>query len=153
MTPYYVKVSVGCTELIYGPSVFFAKLSICILYLRLFAPNQGFRFLTYFIITANLLIYAATTFTYGYLCIPRPSQSWRQRQSMHVCLDSSKPVNYIGGIYNIVSDLYIFILPLPVIWRLHMPLNKRIGVSSIFAVASLWVLIENAILISWLTLN
>lgn len=33
-----------------------------------------------------------------------------------------------GGVVNSVSDLLTTVLPIPIVWRLQMPLKQRIGV-------------------------
>lgn len=117
----------------YGPTIFFAKLSIFLLYLRTFGPNRSLRYLAYFGIAINLAIYLGTSFAYGYLCVPRPSETWLQSQTSNRCLEEGKPLSYIQGVFGIVSDLFIWILPLPVIWKLQMSFRKKVGVSMIFA--------------------
>lgn len=118
---------------LYGPTIFFAKLSIFLLYLRAFGPNRPVRYLTYLGIGINLAFHAGASFVYAYLCVPRPSETWLQGQTSHRCLDRATTMAYAQGIFGIVSDLFIWLLPLPVIWSLHMPLKKKVGVSAIFA--------------------
>jgi hypothetical protein len=43
------------------------------------------------------------------------------------CLNEGK-VMLGGGIINSVSDLLTTVLPIPIVWRLQMPLKQRIGV-------------------------
>lgn len=43
------------------------------------------------------------------------------------CLDEGKVV-LGGGVVNSVSDLLTTVLPIPIVWRLQMPLRQRIGV-------------------------
>lgn len=43
------------------------------------------------------------------------------------CLDEGK-VMLGGGVVNSVSDLITTVLPIPIVWRLQMPLKQRIGV-------------------------
>lgn len=38
---------------------------------------------------------------------------------------------------NFASDLYILSLPLPVIWKLHLPTKRRVGLVAIFGTGSL----------------
>lgn len=44
---------------------------------------------------------------------------------------------YINGVINIVSDFAILILPLPVIWKLQLPLSQKILLSGIFGLGLL----------------
>ncbi|MCJ1346583.1 hypothetical protein MMC31_004801, partial [Peltigera leucophlebia] len=41
-------------------------------------------------------------------------------------------MTYVQGIFNIVSDFYVLVLPLPVVWKLQLPLRKKIAVSAVF---------------------
>ena len=41
-------------------------------------------------------------------------------------------MTWAQGIYGLISDLYIFILPLPVLWGLQMSLRKKIAITAIF---------------------
>ena len=119
----------------YGLTIFFAKLSLFWLYLRIFSPNRRTRFLIYFGIGSTFAVYTGTTAYIGYLCIPRPGQSWLERAN-HQCTET-RIVNYIQGIFGLVSDIYLFVLPIPPVWQLRMPFRRRIGVFAIFATGSL----------------
>jgi hypothetical protein len=130
---------VGVSELVFGPAIFFAKLSIFLLYLRLFGPNKWTKYLTYIGIAMTFAVYTATTFAFGYLCVRRPGETWYESQTSDRCLVNSIPLYYIQGIFGLLSDLYIFFLPVPVVWRLQMPLKRRIGVMAIFATGILSV--------------
>jgi hypothetical protein len=123
---------VGVTLMVFGPAIFFAKLSIFLLYLRLFGPDKWVRYLSYAGIAASLAVYSSTTLGYGILCVRRPGDTWLETQLSDRCLAGSKPLLYIQAVFGLVSDLYIFFLPVPVVWRLQMPVRRRIGVLVIF---------------------
>ena len=38
----------------------------------------------------------------------------------------------IQGVFGLLSDVYIFILPLPSLWGLQMRLRRKLGISAIF---------------------
>lgn len=82
-------------------------------------------------IVINCLFYAATSMVFGVKCVRRPGQSWLEAASTDRCR-STVNMNYIQGIFGIVSDIYIFVLPFPVLWGLQMTLRKKVGVSGIF---------------------
>lgn len=112
-----------------GPTIFFAKLSLFWLYLRLFSPNCRTRYLVYFGIMSTFAVYTFTPVYIGYMYIPRPGQSWLERASSY---GGSARLIYFG-IFGVVSDFYLFILPIQVIWQLQLPLRKRIAILVIFA--------------------
>ena len=41
-----------------------------------------------------------------------------------------------NGIFNVISDFAILILPMPCLWKLRMPLKKKILVITVFATGS-----------------
>ncbi len=117
--------------MLYGPTVFFAKASLFLLYLRLFHPNQSTKIMIYFGMIFTLVFYAATTATFGVLCIPRSGETWMESDFSSRC-KKSIVMTYVQGIFNVVSDFYLLLLPIPVVWNLQMPLRKKIGVLTIF---------------------
>lgn len=117
--------------MVYGPAVFFAKLSLFLLYLRIFSPDRWTRVMIYLGATACFVCYMATAVTMTALCVPRHGESW------FIALLSSRchkaiTMTYVQGIFNIVSDFYLLLLPIPVVWKLQLTLRKKIGISAIF---------------------
>lgn len=117
--------------MLYGPTVFFAKLSLFLLYLRIFSPDRWTRFLIYFGIGFTFVYYMVTAGILVGLCVPRKGESWPLALLSSRC-HKALVMTYVQGIFNIVSDFYILLLPLPVIWKLQLPLRKKIGVCAIF---------------------
>jgi len=65
---------------------------------------------------------------------PRPGQTWT------TLLTSGLPEKLIywglvQGSLAVFIDLYIFVLPLPVLSKLHLSMRKRIGLCAIFLTA------------------
>ena len=44
---------------------------------------------------------------------------------------------YLGGAYNIASDIVILVLPIPIVWRLRLPKSKKLAVTGIFLMGGL----------------
>ncbi|KAF6239005.1 hypothetical protein HO173_002877 [Letharia columbiana] len=86
----------------------------------------------------NFLFYTATATVFIAYCIPRPGENWPSITSLERC-QKSESIAYVQGPFGVLSDIYIFILPLPVLWRLQMTLRKKLGVSSIFLVGFMYV--------------
>jgi hypothetical protein len=117
--------------MLYGPVVFFAKASLFLLYLRLFSPDRWTRNLIYFGLVTTFVMYLATTVAFGVLCLPRPGESWLEALLSPRCTKSLS-MTYVQGIFNVVSDFYVLIIPIPVTLKLQLPLQKKIGVCAIF---------------------
>lgn len=126
-------------DLLYGPIAFCAKLSLFLLYYRLFARHQWIRYLVYLGIGSTAAMYTAGMILYGYLCFLRRGQSWIEAGLSLRCHKRFIMIAYVRGPFNVLSDLYVLLLPLPAVWQLHLPLRKRLGIAGIFLTGSLWV--------------
>ena len=111
--------------------MFFAKLALFLLYYRIFALNRWMKIAIYLGILINFLIYLSSIIVLGVLCTPQQHKSWNSPAYAARC-QRSLVMGEILGIFGLVSDLYIYILPLPVVFRLHMSLKKKIGVTAVF---------------------
>ena len=126
-------------DLMYGPIAFCAKLSLFLLYYRLFARHQWVRYLVYLGIASAATMYIAGMIVYGYLGLPRSGQSWIEAGLSSRCHKQFIMIGDVRGPFNVLSDLYILLMPLPAVWQLHLPLRKRLGIAGIFLTGSLWV--------------
>lgn len=111
--------------------MFFAKLALFLMYYRIFALNRWTRIAIYFGIILNGLFYFASCIGLIILCIPRRSESWTSMTYATRCYHA-EAMGDVQGIFGLVSDLYIFILPLPVLFRLQMSLKKKLGITAVF---------------------
>ena len=117
----------------YGPTTFFANLSLFWLYLRLFKSDYWTKILIYFGILITFVFYTAITVAEGVLCIPRSVESWAKAPFTQCSKDVIGGfVLIILGTFNVVSNFYILILPMPIIWQLQMPTRRKVGVCAIF---------------------
>ncbi|KAF7114302.1 hypothetical protein CNMCM5793_008254 [Aspergillus hiratsukae] len=120
------------SQIVYGPLICITKLSILLLYLRVFAPS--FRSKTFFCIHAliwlNLGFYFADTFVKIFECSPR-AKIWDKSLKGH-CININIPFIVTSAI-NVASDFLILVLPIVSVWRLQMRNSKKWGTSAIFA--------------------
>lgn len=120
----------SCT---YLPSLLGYKMSILFLYLRIFNVNQSFRYCTWTVmfITSGYLFSNFWTQLFG--CQPI-AKYWKPETPGHCILTLKADYGY--GSLNFITDLLIFILPLPMVWRLQLSRRDKIGVSVIFMIGS-----------------
>lgn len=127
----WTKIANGI-EIAYIPIIFITKLSILLLFLRIFVPGGKNR--TYWIIQGvilfNFLFYLANLPVEIWPCVPR-SKLWTPTEPGH-CIKNEE-VFVAGGTINVVSDFTILLLPIVEVWRLHMSKERKIGVSAVFA--------------------
>ncbi|KAL8663885.1 MAG: hypothetical protein Q9168_008015 [Polycauliona sp. 1 TL-2023] len=109
----------------YGPTMFFTKLSIFILYYRIFSPSKTMRYLIYFGIAFNFIYYTIYLFIYAFYC---PNTS----KKAPTCGHQVKVISVATSALNIVSDFYILLIPLAAVSNLQLPKKRKLGLFAIF---------------------
>ena len=107
------------------------------LYLRLFKPNKVTRRLVYGGIVACGFFYSASIISNCALCLPKHGQPddlaiWLLRNQE--CEHPSTVLAICQGVFGTLSDIYLLVIPIHSIFQLHLPLERKIGVSAIFTV-------------------
>jgi hypothetical protein len=115
------------------------KVGIMLEWMRVFVPpgiRDTFFWTCCVTISAHVAFAAAQTFAGIFACSPR-ERSWNRY------LDGTCTNEYAvytsSSALTILSDIIIFVLPQKVIWNLRVSLQKRIGISLIFAVGVMYV--------------
>ena len=117
----------GTREVNYALTLNFAKLALSLLYYRLFASHRGTKIAIYLGTVINCLFYVSIAIACCVMCIPGPGESWLSGKCTRSYLQ-----NYVQGSFNVASDIYIFVLPLPVLSSLQMPFGRKLGVAATF---------------------
>ncbi|KAF2653721.1 hypothetical protein K491DRAFT_780101 [Lophiostoma macrostomum CBS 122681] len=122
------------SEVMYGPTVFAAKLAILLLLLRIFGIKRRLRlFITGYIVVL-ILYYTTSTFVKAFQCKPIAS-FWIPSLDGH-CLENHN-IFISDCISAIVTNLIILCTPVPIIWKLNMTMRKKIGSTLAFAAGGL----------------
>ena len=97
------------------------------------------RYGIWFGLTWNFLLYWINVPLEPYFCAPRLGHKWDVEAVAGTC---TKYVIFsvVQGALAVALDLYIFVLPIPVILRLKMSRKRRLSVLGVFGTAVLWVL-------------
>ncbi|KAJ5218110.1 uncharacterized protein N7498_000209 [Penicillium cinerascens] len=122
----------NASQIMYGPLIFITKLSILLLYLRVFAPNRK-SWLYMFIqllLWFNAAFYLADTLIEIFECVPR-ERIWNP-DSPGKCVNIQTMI-LATAVINTVSDISLLILPIFCVWRLHMRTAQKFGISAVFA--------------------
>ena len=124
--------------MVYSPTISITKLSILLMYLRLFMPHKtGITFyITQFVIWSQLAFYLAIFIATTCQCIPR-RKIW-EPYSPGRCVRADVLLT-ITAVFNILSDFSILLLPIGCIWRLQMPLARKFAISTVFATGAMYV--------------
>lgn len=125
--------------ILYGIIVFLIKLSILLQYLRILVPNRKASMFLYVaiqtLIRSNFLFYFVDTIIEIVMCTPR-EKIWNLLMTTGHCFNANAA--YMAtGVFNVVSDFSIPILPMVPIWKLQMPLRRKLMIMAIFA-AGVW---------------
>ena len=111
------------------------KLTLILFFERIFFPNPRLKIFTRIGIFSCLIFYIAILFRSIFQCSPL-QKSWDPLLPGH-CI-SQAVASYTTGVFNIISDLYILILPMPCIWILKLETGRKLRIMGIFSVGLLY---------------
>ena len=121
-------------SLLYPLASSLPKLSLCALYLRVFNISRWGRHATYVIISlviANMIAWLVPS-----IMVCRPiSAYWSLKSNRGKCLDTDILGTWIS-LPNIVTDVMMLILPIPILWKTQMGVPKKLGLILTFATGS-----------------
>ncbi|KAH7407285.1 hypothetical protein BKA64DRAFT_742941 [Cadophora sp. MPI-SDFR-AT-0126] len=115
-------------------TTFFVKATLLLIFVRVFSPMTKVVRGIYCFLTIMLLYYTAQTFSKIWVCTPLGA-FWNPaiRKS---CINTSL-VFRIDNIFSVLTDLLILILPIPLMWSLHMTRRKKIGIGMLLGAGGL----------------
>jgi hypothetical protein len=105
------------------------KLSILFLYIELFKRPLFLKF-AYGVVGLCIAFWVGALFGIALFCIP-PQKIWMPYIDGHC--GNSNMLYTACALTDLILDIIIFLLPIPVLWGLQMPLNKKVALSAIFA--------------------
>ena len=122
----------NASQIMYGPLIFITKLSILLLYIRVFAPTKKSWMYIFIhgLLWFNAAFYLADTLLEIFACVPR-EKIWNP--DVHGYCVNVNAMILATAILNTISDFSLLILPIFSVWRLHMQNTQKLGISAIFA--------------------
>lgn len=122
----------------YGCIIFAIKAAILLQYITIFssAARGLFFWVCHSLIWVNFVFYAICFFLEIFSCNPI-AKAWDPFIMTGTCPVDVLVLNIAASAVNVASDFIILLLPQALIWRLKMSSQRRLGVSIIFAAASL----------------
>lgn len=121
----------------YNVTIFFVKLTLFLLYFRLFGVSYHLRIFVYIGIASIFIVYAGATIVMGVFCFPRAGKTWSEAVSDVGCQIQNRNTDYVIGSFGVISDFYILSLPIVLILRMQMPRKKKVGVCALFMIGFL----------------
>lgn len=116
--------------IVFPVTIFFAKVSILLLYLRIFSVSAPLRISVHIGILVMALFYTAmvgVSISTVIRCVGLAAQT------LQFCKTASGPVQLLNSVFNVVTDFWILILPMPHIMKLQLPKSRKIGLVAVFA--------------------
>ena len=120
--------------IVYCITIFLVKLSILLQLLRVFVPDRKANLKLFvaiqIVIWSNVVYYTIILLLQIFACIPR-QRIWNLLVSGH-CINTTAS-DLATGIFNVVSDFSILLLPIVPIFKLQMPCRKKALITAVFA--------------------
>ncbi|KAH6662796.1 hypothetical protein B0J14DRAFT_610215 [Halenospora varia] len=122
-------------ESVYGPCIWFIKLSLFVLYLEIFGLLKWMRFFAISGMVVTGLFYFSSMVAFLAMCVPTKGHDqfdYLFALAQPRCAKSTMPLVTATGVVNVISDLFLIALPLPAVWKLQLPTQRKWGVSAMF---------------------
>ena len=119
------------SAILYLFTLFGYKFTILLLYLRLFGVNDRFRYATW---TVMLFVFGylfSNLITQLFGCTPF-RKSWEKERIPYGHCIVLPHAGLAYGSMNLISDFLIFVLPMPMVWRLRLSGKGKLGVMLCF---------------------
>ena len=112
-----------CLSALWGPTMFFTKLSLLLLYYRLFAPDRVAKYLIFFGILYCFTLYTSYLLLTFLLCQSQIGRSCKHQWNLFLLITSG---------FNVFGDFYLLFVPLAAVAKLRIPFREKLGVSAVF---------------------
>lgn len=120
----------------YGLAIMCTKLSVLLLYQRVFFPQRWSRSDICLKVFMGVLLgfYIGTSLAKIWQCVPR-EHIW-DKSTPGSCINISVLFN-TSGIFNTVTDIITLLIPVKVVWSLNMKRKRKLAVLAVFTVGSM----------------
>ena len=113
------------------------KLSVVFLYRRVFKVVHAFH------LYSIGLIVVLTAWTVGFLvanilqCGTKISALWTSAEDTIRYCKAAAPASYGFVVSDIITDVFVLVSPIPVVWHMHITTARKIGILGLFALGTL----------------
>ena len=106
------------------------KASLLLLYYRLFSPSRRFRLAIYTFAAIVFCQWFSLTLVTIFECRP-VAAFWDHTIQGAKCIDLAR-VTIVSGVLNLMTDVLILCLPIPMVWGLNTTNTQKITLTGIF---------------------
>ena len=117
------------TPLFWVTAVTLIRFSLILLYIRIFV-TRSFRLTCYGILILNTIFFIATFLSNVLWCLPVGCQ-WSDTIKCSSAVDA-RLIDLSVAIFNLLLDVTVVVLPMPVLWGLQMAVHKKATLSGMF---------------------
>lgn len=127
------------SQLLWGVAIPIIKVSILLLYTRIFGVLSYFRYTAYILGVFSVLWGIMVVFVVSLTC--RPLKYTWDKSGEGSCINAT--VFYIiGSGLNVITDFIVLFLPLHAVWYLQLSIQQKLQLTGVFLLGSLWVLLN-----------
>ncbi|KAF4634823.1 hypothetical protein G7Y89_g3272 [Cudoniella acicularis] len=119
-------------SLTYGMGTLFIKSSILLFYLRL-PSSRAIKITTYMLLIVACGYCLPNAFIWVYIC--QPMQKYWDFSVPGTCLNFNAAF-VVAGSLNVATDISMLLLPIWLLWPLHLPRRQKVGVTLILMTGS-----------------
>ncbi|ROT42884.1 hypothetical protein SODALDRAFT_254171, partial [Sodiomyces alkalinus F11] len=126
-------------NMLLGLTQFFVKAAILVVFFQLFAVNKKMRWVIYSGVIFSGLIYLPHPILVAIFNTPRAGERWADlaTNGRPQMLTFYAPIHGFG---SVILDIFIFLVPLLILGKLHVPTKKRLQLMAVFAVGILGII-------------
>lgn len=127
------------TPILYAAACCFPRVTLLTLYLRIFEKHRPYRIACYTLMALLISLAVAVILVAIFICLPLGS-FWQtttvsQLEYTH-CVNLGEFYRY-GTLPNPILDVFILALPQPIVWKLQLPRQAKIGLAITFLTGSM----------------
>jgi hypothetical protein len=127
----HIRNSQFIMDMVYLVGIMWAKISILLLYVKVFHIRRRFRWFCYFMMAITSAYCTTFFFIYAFDCKP-VYYNWHFDPMHYDCIDITH-VKMATGAVNILTDLIIVLMPLPLVLQLHLAKAQKVGLFLVFS--------------------
>ena len=110
------------------------RAAILFLYIHLFATRR-FLIACYSVLAFNLLLGASAVIADCLICRPI---SYRWAGNIDGSCGDQRALDMCIAVFNLLQDVVVVVLPMPVLWGLRIPRDKKVALSCMFGIGILY---------------
>lgn len=118
-------------------SIGLVKLSVILLYRRIFKISRAFSIYSWFLVILTILWTVAFLATTIFQCGVHPTAAWTSTKTFRKYCGDTSMVTTVRVLTNLLMDLMILAAPMGIIWRMQLSLVRKLQVTGIFALGFL----------------